>query len=65
MMNCSGGDLLVTILDFRADKPVVDKTGLTGRYDFTLRYTMDESRVSADVQCSAGVVLPRWRSSWG
>jgi uncharacterized protein (TIGR03435 family) len=30
------------------DRPVVDQTGLAGRYDFTLRYTADESRASDD-----------------
>ncbi|HKO18110.1 MAG TPA: TIGR03435 family protein [Acidobacteriaceae bacterium] len=48
-------NLLVTILDFRADKPVVDKTGLTGRYDFTMRYTIDETRVAADASGAPGL----------
>jgi uncharacterized protein (TIGR03435 family) len=26
------------------DKPVVDQTGLTGRYDFTLNWTPDDSQ---------------------
>ena len=47
--------LLTTILDFRTDKPVVDKTGLMGRYDFTLRYTMDESRVPPEVNAAPGL----------
>ena len=47
--------LLVTILDFRADKPVVDETGLMGRYDFTLKYAMDESRVSPDTNAPPGL----------
>ena len=47
--------LLTTILDFRADKPVVDKTGLTGRYDFTLRYTIDESRLSPEANAAPGL----------
>ncbi|MEO8100569.1 MAG: TIGR03435 family protein [Acidobacteriota bacterium] len=28
------------------DKPVVNQTGLTGRYDFTLRFTPDPSQVA-------------------
>jgi uncharacterized protein (TIGR03435 family) len=28
------------------DKPVVDQTGLTGRYDFTLRFTPDPTQVA-------------------
>jgi len=47
--------LLVTFLDFRADKPVVNKTGLDGRYDFTLKYTTDETRVSADANAAPGL----------
>ncbi|HXE08652.1 MAG TPA: TIGR03435 family protein [Acidobacteriaceae bacterium] len=47
--------LLITMLDFRADKPVVDKTGLTGRYDFALRYTTDETRVSPDANAAPGL----------
>ena len=47
--------LLITILDFRTDKPVVDKTGLAGRYDFTVRYTMDETRVSPDANAAPGL----------
>lgn len=35
------------------DRPVVDKTGLTGRYDFNLRWTPDESQFA-----SLGVRVP-------
>jgi len=31
-------------MQFFMDRPVVDQTGLTGRYDFRLRYTYDEVR---------------------
>jgi len=27
---------------FFVDRPLVDQTGLTGRYDFSIRYTYDE-----------------------
>ena len=47
--------LLITMLDFRADKPVVDKTELAGRYDFTLRYTTDETPVSPDANAPPGL----------
>lgn len=47
--------LLVTILDFRADKPVVDKTQLTGRYDFTLLYTKDETRAPMEANAPPGL----------
>lgn len=38
---------LATLLSQQLKRPVVDKTGLTGRYDFTLRWTMDEFQLPA------------------
>jgi uncharacterized protein (TIGR03435 family) len=35
------------------DRPVVDKTGITGRYDFTLTWTPDETQFS-----SLGIRVP-------
>ena len=35
------------------DRPVVDKTGLTGRFDFSIRWTPDESQF-----VSMGVRVP-------
>jgi uncharacterized protein (TIGR03435 family) len=29
-----------------SDRPLVDQTGLTGRYDFSLRYTYDEAHAT-------------------
>jgi uncharacterized protein (TIGR03435 family) len=31
----------------RLDRPVVDQTGLIGRYDFTIEYTPDSNRPAA------------------
>lgn len=39
---------------FVHDRPVVDQTGLTGRYDLTLRYTYDEAR-STDPNAPPGL----------
>jgi uncharacterized protein (TIGR03435 family) len=39
---------LALVLKFYLDRPVVDKTGLTGRYDFRMMWTVDESKVPAD-----------------
>ena len=33
---------LTQILEFRVDRPVVDQTGLKGRYDFNLRWALDD-----------------------
>jgi uncharacterized protein (TIGR03435 family) len=39
---------LALILQFHVERPVVDQTGLTGRYDFHLIWTADESRAPTD-----------------
>lgn len=38
---------LALILQFRVDRPVVDQTGLKGRYDFNLQWTTDEASAPA------------------
>ena len=46
LRNASMADL-ATILQFRIGRPVVDQTGLKGRYDFNLQWTTDESQLNA------------------
>jgi len=43
--NTSMSDLALMLL-FYTDRPIVDQTGLQGRYDFKLQWTMDESRAT-------------------
>jgi uncharacterized protein (TIGR03435 family) len=39
-------DFILGMQFFIDDRPIVDQTGLTGRYDISLRYTPDESRAT-------------------
>lgn len=43
MKNTSMAEL-AEILEFRVDRPVVDQTGLKGRYDFKLQWTTDDAQ---------------------
>lgn len=43
------------IFQFFLDRPAVDQTGLTGRYDFQLKWTPDEGRVAADGNAPPGL----------
>ena len=47
MKNASMSDLAL-ILEFRVDRPILDRTGLSGRYDFTLKWTYDDERAPTD-----------------
>jgi len=51
--NVSMADLAL-ILTFFLDRPVVDQTGITGRWDFTLLWTPDESKGS-DANAAPGI----------
>jgi uncharacterized protein (TIGR03435 family) len=42
-------------MEFEMDKPIVNQTGLEGKYDFTLRWTYDEGRVGADPNAPPGL----------
>jgi uncharacterized protein (TIGR03435 family) len=45
----------VMILEFSMDKPVVDQTGLAGKWDFAWRWATDESHVSTDANAPPGM----------
>lgn len=51
--NATMGDLAGVLQSAVLDRPVVDKTGLQGRWDFQLRWTPDESQFA-----SMGVRVP-------
>lgn len=46
LKNTSMADLAL-ILQFHVDRPVVDQTGLKGRYDFKLQWTVDDAPTTA------------------
>jgi uncharacterized protein (TIGR03435 family) len=52
---------LAEFLSIQADRPVVDRTGLTGFYDFTLEWSFDDSQRSA----LATAAVPRDADSVG
>jgi uncharacterized protein (TIGR03435 family) len=47
-------DVLVLML-YYVDRPLVDQTGLKGRYDFDLKYTYDELRAPTDGSAPPGL----------
>jgi uncharacterized protein (TIGR03435 family) len=47
VLNSSMGDFAM-VMKFFLDRPVVDQTGLTGRYDFQLKWTFDELKAPSD-----------------
>jgi uncharacterized protein (TIGR03435 family) len=53
--NASMGELVLLMKFFVADRPVVDQTGLSGRYDFKLKWTADDSRAPTDGSAPPGL----------
>jgi uncharacterized protein (TIGR03435 family) len=47
-------DFAAMMLDY-LDRPLVDRTGLKGSYDFTLKYTYDEARAPQDGTAPPGL----------
>jgi uncharacterized protein (TIGR03435 family) len=43
------------IIQFFTDRPVVDQTGLTGKWDFRWTWTADESRAAPDADAAPGM----------
>jgi uncharacterized protein (TIGR03435 family) len=54
LTNASMGDFAL-ILEFFMDRPVVDQTGLAGRFDFKLKWTSDDSRAPTDGSAAPGI----------
>jgi len=52
--NMSMGELAL-IMKFFMDRPMVDQTGLAGRYDFQLKWTFDESKAPPDGSAPPGL----------
>jgi uncharacterized protein (TIGR03435 family) len=42
-------------MQFFVDRPIVDQTGLAGRYDFNLRWSFDEPEASSNPNTAPGL----------
>ena len=56
VQNVSMGELGGMLMRLFLDRPVVDQTGLTRRYDFQLNWTQDETRAPTDGTRAARIV---------
>jgi uncharacterized protein (TIGR03435 family) len=54
MKNATTGDFAL-VMKYAADRPVVDQTGLNGRYDFQLKWTIDDSKAPTDGTVAPGL----------
>jgi uncharacterized protein (TIGR03435 family) len=54
MTNAAVGDFAL-LLKFYLDRPIVDQTGLSGHYDFELKWTSDDSRAPTDGSAPPGL----------
>jgi uncharacterized protein (TIGR03435 family) len=54
--NATVGDLASLLQRAILDRPVVDRTGLTGRYDFDLEWAPDETQFGGDVPAAPDTV---------
>ena len=54
MTNAAMGEFAL-VMSYTADRPVVDQTGLSGRYDFQLKWTFDDSKAPTDGSTPPGL----------
>jgi uncharacterized protein (TIGR03435 family) len=54
MENATMGDFALDLM-FYTDRPVVDRTGLSGRYNLMLKWTFDETQPSADASAPPSI----------
>jgi uncharacterized protein (TIGR03435 family) len=56
--NASMADFASVLQRAILDRPVLDKTGLTGRYDFDLQWAPDESQFGGEIPASTDASVP-------
>jgi len=53
--NTSMADFALGIMQYVLDKPVIDQTGIKGKYNFKLKWTLDEIQASSEPNASPGL----------